>query len=832
MERLLEEQADVIYQISRTVDNFKKLGQGNFTTAVTRNRMSILEKLWCQGQNLHADIKAAVKPTDRGGLTYFKDKQFQQATDYLSEVLERLTKNSGRVIASSTLDLSSSPSGSIPLPRIDLPKFSGQYTEWCIQFKSLSTEQRKNVVRQHRCCYNCLIKGHYPRDCKSRGRCARCQRKHHTLLHEDDNSGGPTQIDISATKVVSNINAVNTMPSKASLLATLAAPGPSHIPPITDVVLQATARISVSSNEARCLNIRALIDTGSEATFITERAVQVLKAKRSKVYVKITGIGDRSTGVSHHAVKLYLSASSATSATVTVTAFILPILTSYTPKRTVNLFTYPHLQNLQFADPDPFGGEPIDLLIGADSYGSIVLDGLRQGQSPGPIAQRTIFGWVVLGPFNDEPSGTPRSLPSLHCSISPSTDALLKQFWEIEEVSAASSLTEEEVECKTHFASTHSRLPSGRYLVCLPFRTDHITKVGRSLHVASGAFDKLERRLERNIDLAASYCNFILEYEQMGHMARVPQREVINKNSFYLPHHPVVKASSSTSPIRVVFNASSPMDNGILLNDLLLTGPKLQTDLLFIIMRWRTHRLVLVADIAKMFRQIMVHPIDTDFQRILWRPHPDEPVAHYRLLTVTYGTASAPYLSMRVLRQLCEDEGSAFPLAVSVLDNSIYVDDVLFGGDNVLTIQATRQQFNSLLEKGGFHLRKWTSNYDELLAEVPLCDRLDGNSIEFAEDSSLKVLGISWSPTLDRFHFSIRIPELSVTSKRDVLSAISRFFDPLGWIAPVVITAKIFMQELWLRKFDWDTPLSSDFVTRWHEYSRSLTELKDISIPR
>ncbi|XP_029173511.1 uncharacterized protein LOC114942335 [Nylanderia fulva] len=124
----------------------------------------------------------------------------------------------------------------------------------------------------------------------------------------------------------------------------------------------------------------------------------------------------------------------------------------------------------------------------------------------------------------------------------------------------------------------------------------------------------------------------------MGHMARVLQREVINNNSFYLPHYPVVKASSSTSPIRVVFNASSPMNNGISLNDLLLTGPKLQTDLLSIIMRWRTHRLVLVADIAKMFRQIMVHPIDTDFQRILWRPHPDEPVAHYRLLTVTYDT--------------------------------------------------------------------------------------------------------------------------------------------------------------------------------------------------
>ncbi|XP_039311334.1 uncharacterized protein LOC113006065 [Solenopsis invicta] len=318
----------------------------------------------------------------------------------------------------------------------------------------------------------------------------------------------------------------------------------------------------------------------------------------------------------------------------------------------------------------------------------------------------------------------------------------------------------------------------------------------------------------------------------MGHMTRVNPNEVINNNSLYLPHHPVVKASSSTSPVRVVFNASSPMDNGHSLNDLLLTGPKLQSDLCSIIMRWRTHRFVFVADVAKMFRQIMIHPLDTDFQRILWRPSSGQPIHHYRLITVTYGTASAPYLSMRVLRQLCEDEGSAFPLAVSILNNSIYVDDVLFGADSVSAIQSTRQQLNALLLKGGFHLRKWTSNYDELLSEIPVSDRLEDNSVEFDEDSSFKVLGISWSPILDRFHFRIQILEFPVISKRSVLSAISRFFDPLGWIAPVVITAKIFMQELWLRKVDWDSPLSSDLEERWTEYSHSLTDLKEISIPR
>jgi len=111
-----------------------------------------------------------------------------------------------------------------------------------------------------------------------------------------------------------------------------------------------------------------------------------------------------------------------------VTAFILPTLTSYAPARTLDLLAYPHLQNLQFADPDLFGDEQIDLLIGDDNYGSIILDGLRQGQSSNPIAQRTIFGWIVFEPFHGDSLSTPRSLSSLHCSISTSIAILLKQF--------------------------------------------------------------------------------------------------------------------------------------------------------------------------------------------------------------------------------------------------------------------------------------------------------------------------------------------------------------------------------------------------------------------
>lgn len=73
-----------------------------------------------------------------------------------------------------------------------------------------------------------------------------------------------------------------------------------------------------------------------------------------------------------------------------------------------------------------------------------------------------------------------------------------------------------------------------------------------------------------------------------------------------------------------------------------------------------------------MFRQIRIHPADVNYQRIFWRDDSKSELAIYRLLIVTYGTASAPFLANRVLKQLAQDEGVNFPLAMSVLEEDVY----------------------------------------------------------------------------------------------------------------------------------------------------------------
>ncbi|XP_029177465.1 uncharacterized protein LOC114945397 [Nylanderia fulva] len=455
-------------------------------------------------------------------------------------------------------------------------------------------------------------------------------------------------------------------------------------------ILLATARVSVISENGRSLSIRALIDPGSEATFVTERVVQLLKAKRKRTHIEVFGLGGQSTGFANYIVYLHLNSCNRQES-LPVHALVFSKLTSYQSVQSM-CNQHVHLQGLQLADPDPTNREPIDLLIGADLYGLILLEGLRRGPRDSPVAQQTIFGWILFGTLLENRSVHHISVASLHCAASSEIHSCLKRFWEIEETSVVHTiLSEEEKQCEKHFSSTYSRLSNGRYIVRLPFKSSLPIDIGESYTTAAKSLEKLERRLARNTQLSLSYHEFLNDYETLSHMIPIKSHEMPLRPSLYIPHHSVLKESSSTSPLRVVFNASSSTFNGTSLNDHLLPGSKLQNDLPSIIMRWRTHRLIFTADIAKMFRQILVHSNDADYQRILWRSKTDKPVDHYRLLTVTYGTASAPFFAMRVLHQLSQDEGDDYPLARTVMKNSIYVDNVLFGADDVTSILEIRR---------------------------------------------------------------------------------------------------------------------------------------------
>ncbi|XP_018375476.1 PREDICTED: uncharacterized protein LOC108769146 [Trachymyrmex cornetzi] len=171
----------------------------------------------------------------------------------------------------------------------------------------------------------------------------------------------------------------------------------------------------------------------------------------------------------------------------------------------------------------------------------------------------------------------------------------------------------------------------------------------------------LERRLSRDPSLKQRYVKFMEDYLTLGHMRAVTPSADENAIAFYLLHHCVLKVTSRSSKLRVMFDASCKSDTGVSLN-ILEVGPVVQQDLASTLMRFRYYQYVISTDIVKMYRQIFVDQSQTSLQRILWRANPEEGAVTYELLTVTYGTSAASFLATRCLTHLADQHGSEFPL--------------------------------------------------------------------------------------------------------------------------------------------------------------------------
>ncbi|XP_065086352.1 uncharacterized protein LOC135708280 [Ochlerotatus camptorhynchus] len=345
-----------------------------------------------------------------------------------------------------------------------------------------------------------------------------------------------------------------------------------------------------------------------------------------------------------------------------------------------------------------------------------------------------------------------------------------------------------------------------------------------------------------SVGLREQYHQFMEEYIRLGHMTKIEETADLEKRC-YLPHHPVIKEASTTTKVRVVFDASCKTSSGVSLNDALLVGPIVQEDLRSIMLRSRVKIIMLVADVEKMFRQNFVLQVDRPLQCILWRFDPSEPVCVFELITVTYGTKSAPFLATRTLNQLAVDEETNYPLAARATTEDTYMDDVITGADTIEKARELRKQLDEMMSRGGFRLRKWASNRPEVLEGVPEENLAipSSDGINLDPDPIVKTLGLTWIPNTDQLKFQFDIPPWSseqYPSKRQVLSVIATLFDPLGLLGAAITTAKVIMQLLWKirneqdQTLDWDQPLPSTVGEMWRKYYDQLPLLNEVRIDR
>lgn len=543
---------------------------------------------------------------------------------------------------------------------------------------------------------------------------------------------------------------------------------------------------------------------------------------------KVTGINNH---VSTSTQSCHLTIESLCCAfAVDIDCHILPEITKVLPSSFVHISHVPIPSGLVLADPNFNVPSVVDILVGADVFWNVIGNKTIDLGKHLPTLCETKLGWLVSGSVSHS-----TSLSSNHCCHHSSVTPDLTYFWELDNVSSKHSNSLEERMCEQLFAQNTFRNNDGKFVVTMPLKGDP-SSLGHSYLNARNRFLSLERRFERDPSFKRKYIEFIKEYEHLGHMTLDSDCTPSPENSitkYYIPHHGVIRSSSTTTQLRVVFDASAPTSTGVSLNDIQMVGPVVQDELFSIITRFRQHRYVVSGDVEKMYRAIELNPIQRPLQKIIFRFDPSEPLRTYTLNTVTYGTASAPYLATKCLVSLAdniEDER-----VQSAIRRDFYVDDFLSGGETIAETIEIAKKVQTVLSSAKFNLRKWRSNHPEIHNQITDSNVLH-NRLHFSEQGTYptpsKTLGLIWVCDSDTLTYSINITSTTKVTKRHVLSVISQIFDPLGLVGPCVVEAKLIMQRLWLEKYDWDDVVSLDIENIWSTFVSSITSLNRLNVPR
>ena len=663
--------------------------------------------------------------------------------------------------------------GAFPI-RYTCPECSeAHYAFSCPKFQEKTLAQRKNFVTQQALCFKCLKPGHGVGECRNRNVCRICEGRHHVMLHPAEG--------------------VATPPSSVGTINTIHSEGSQHS--FTRKKLMQTCELEAAGPTGRKLKVRAFIDEGADSSSITARVAQILQLEPLKQSVEVSAFGDAQQQCCQIA-NFFISSYVKRDWKLPVSALIVKKIMGPQPRQEASqIRRLVESQGLKPADPNFDRPGKIDVLLGADVIPFIQS---RDGATDSVVARETVFGHVFLGTYDTLPDSIPVvsnvQIVGTRVSDFQARDELsvaVTRFWEVEEPPARTQVfSAEEVRVQKHYMSTHRFLPNaGRYEVTLP-RKQEAGVLGESKTMAFQRFYLNERSLLRK-RCWAEFQRVVKEYLDLAHARQCTPEEVAmaSREGYYMPMHCVRKDSSTTTKLRVVFDASARTTSGLSLNDTLAVGPMLHQTLDKILMKFRMYRVALTGDVQKMYREILLAPSDQNFHRFVWRAQVSDPVSIFCMNRVTFGVTSSPYVAVQTLQQAADEFGEDSPVAVAHLKKSFYVDDLLGGADTVAEVVKLRKELSSILEKGGFTLRKFRSSHEDVLREIPQ-DLLEPLTQKDMVDSYAgkhpKALGLKWDSVKDVMAVDVCTREKFELTKRGLLSDIARTFDVLGSINPVI----------------------------------------------
>lgn len=428
------------------------------------------------------------------------------------------------------------------------------------EFTSLSVPDRIDNVIKLELCKICLRK-HNGSKCYGKYY-FKCNKPHNTMLH---------LIKKTNTKESDEQVASGSTNEQAATTSTT-----TYVSYETDNVLLGTAVVEVFGLKGEMAYTRVLLDSGSTNHFICSELVNSLKLNRSKTNHIVYGIGKSKQNI--RATAALRIKSRVSDYEINTQFLIVPKITGDLPARCISKNNLKP-ENITLADPSYNVPQKIDILIGARHFYDIVGAQQYKLDSNGPVYRESKFGFIISGFISNYINikkavscYTSKFLENEYGSL----ENLVQQFWRVEDYRQTKPYTMEEKNCQQYFERNVTRNESGRFIVHLPFR-GNVSKLGKSYDIAKSRLFAMERRFQKEPALKGEYVKFMNEYEKLNHMTRINNETLeMPGHMCYLAHHCVRNENSSTTKLRVVFDASTKTESGISLNDVLQKGPAIQ----------------------------------------------------------------------------------------------------------------------------------------------------------------------------------------------------------------------------------------------------------------
>ena len=639
----------------------------------------------------------------------------------------------------------------------------------CPEFVKRTINGRKEFASAKGLCFGCLQHCHFSKDCKERKKCSVCKRQHPTPLHGDfrkreentRDKGDPNKIHLDVSGPETNL-----------LLSTMHA---------TDELIKSR-------------KVGGLI-------------VQDFKRQ-----------------ITLHLPKAF-------------SREIIPAKRSHIP-RPESALQWPHLEKIAEQIAPYQKDVEIGILIGSDCPRAIMPREIIPGEDESPYALRSDLGWGIIGKISQplsgedgdedeigvshriytieaceplDPQADLEGLNKRSCNFSVKTNVkevinpfqVMKMFemdFSEKRADRQGTLSQDDLQFLKKMEEGIRQTADGHYEMPLPFR-GNTPKLPNNKPLALRRLNKLKTRMENDVKYRQDYMAFMQDIIRKGFAERVPheQRPDDDGKSWYIPHHGVYHPQKPDK-IRIVFDCSATF-MGHSLNKYLLQGPDLTNSLVGVLCRFRKELIAFMCDLEAMFHQFKVKEEDRDYLRFYWWENGDitKTPVQYRMTVHLFGAASSPGCSNFGLKKTATDnECELGSDAAEFIRKDFYVDDGLKSVATVSEATSLIENTKSICARGGMRLHKFISNSKEVIAKIAPDDRAKGvKDLDLHNDvlPIERALGVQLCVESDTFQFRIVLQDKPLT-RRGILSTISSVYDPLGFLAPVILTGRQILQSL------------------------------------